>query len=283
MRPSELQMYYQWNMLIGLCIATLLSIGCGVALYVLDGQGADQTFDNGVVTVVTTRDTSTVADGNQVVGYVAGSLNPYATQHQGFLGFVNLRPEQSLLEPIALPPPIFSDDMGPDGLYDTAIWSLSPDESADTGVHIPLNVDFIASQYDDEPAPALVNRGVRVAVRVDPEYPFVAKDTDKEGEITILIYIDSTGELTTFPDWIQGEGIQTLEFTVNGRDKSINYAVREDPPGWYFADNFLKVLPQWKFSPRIENSRPVPALLRIKYYFCLGVNCSKYELIPVPS
>ena len=78
-------------------------------------------------------------------------------------------------------------------------------------------------------------REILVVHKENPKYPFVARDAGKEGVIAVLVYIDSIGELSTFPPWVAGEGIQTLEYTVGGERKVFNYAVKEDPPDRFFA------------------------------------------------
>ena len=156
-------------------------------------------------------------------------------------------------------------------------------EGGEKGLFLPEDYTTASLLLPPEVVRPPANRDIDVVYKLDPEYPFVARDAGKEGGITVLVYIDSTGELSTFPPWIAGEGIQTLEYTVGNRTKVFNYAVKEDPPDWFFAQNFIKVLRTWVFAPRIVDGNPVNSLLRIKYRFCLGQNCIRYELEQVES
>jgi hypothetical protein len=257
----------------------MVCLGLGVGIRVLDRAGK---ADAGrIVTGIYIPDTSVVVREDHPAVRLVNVLNPYAQRHEGFLGFVDLRPVRSLRRPHPVPPPIVSDDAEAGEPEDMTVYSFSPTAGIDTGIYVAPGDDIIFGASGSEPRREVVNRQIEVVVRVDPEYPLVARNAGKEGEIIALVYIDTTGELGLFPDWITGEEIRTLEFAVNGRRKSANYALYEDPTGWFFADNFLKVLPGWRFVPRIEDSRPVASLLRIRYHFCLGVNCLRYELIPV--
>jgi len=205
-----------------------------------------------------------------------GGINPYAMAHDGFLGFVNLRPVCQAPELIAERPDVYDPDFAPLGIDSTP--SFSTVEGDEEGLFLPEEYTIADAYLPPENVRPPVTRQVQVVYKPDPEYPFVARDAGKEGNITVLVYIDSAGELTTFPDWIGGEGIQTLEYTVGSTRRIVNYAVKEEPPGWFFAKNFLKVLPEWVFAPSIRNGKPVSSLLRIKYNFCLGSNCLRYEL-----
>jgi len=207
------------------------------------------------------------------------SLNPYTARHDGFLGFIRLEPTVAVPEQVKISQSLFSDELELAELTSEPILSNSLNQEADTGGY--QVAEFEASEFLPQlktvPPPILAAREIQVVNRVDPEYPWYAKENGKEGKITVLIYIDSTGALSTFPNWIAGEGIKTVEYTVDGESRTANYAFQEDPPEWFFARSFIKVLPEWKFAPRIENGRPVGSLFRIKYTFCLGVNCLKYE------
>jgi hypothetical protein len=117
--------------------------------------------------------------------------------------------------------------------------------------------------------------------RVDPEYPFVALDAGREGEVIILLYVDVNGLPAKFPSWLQGDNIGVYSFQTHGIEHSANFAIKEEPKGWFFGANLLKVLPQWSFAPRIENGQPVNSLLRIRYRFCLGGDCSRLQVTTI--
>ncbi len=200
--------------------------------------------------------------------------------HEGFLGYVRLRPTSATPVAVTLPSQVVASEsaiIGPGEDNPAA----GPEGWGREGSFGPGVDDWLEPALPDPPTSVRsLNRPIGVVRRVDPEYPYVAREANKEGEIIVLVYVDSVGELSTFPDWLQGDGIQTLEHTVNGKPRTLSYAVRESSPGWFFAANFLKVLPQWRFVPRVSDSQPVGAPLRIKYTYCLGINCAHYELIP---
>jgi len=280
MRPSELQIKYQRNMLFGLGISVMFSLVLGVWVRSLDGPTSEPAASADTSHLVI-LDREQVEDTEKAARTTLGGLNPYAKAHEGFLGFVNLRPQEHGPERVVEPPSVFVPDLTPLKADETP--SFSAVEGEQEGLFVPQ-----AYGVEMEPMPSRlvsppVTREVQVVHKVDPEYPFVARDAGKEGRITVLVYVDSSGELTTFPPWIVGEGIQTLEYTVGGVSRTIDYAVKEDPPGWFFAQNFVNVLPKWVFSPRIENGKPICSLLRIKYNFCLGSSCLRYELERVGS
>jgi outer membrane biosynthesis protein TonB len=210
-----------------------------------------------------------------------GGMNPNAIAHEGFLGFVNLRPEPQAPEPIAERPNVSIPDLAPLAFDSTPSFSIV--EGDEHGLFLPEEYtaanEYLPSQNVRPPG----TREILVVQKEDPEYPFVALDAGMEGVIVVLVYVDSTGELSTFPAWIAGDGIQTLEYRVGGKRKIFNYAVKENPPDWFFAKNFIKVLQKWVFAPRIEDGKPVNSLLRIKYRFCLGTNCVRYELEQLKS
>ncbi|MCP4684077.1 MAG: hypothetical protein GY867_01395 [bacterium] len=274
-RPSHLQTYYQRNMLIGLCVSALLACGAGVylsTLQALPGQTIPelacdlQPYDK--------TDSSQTEPGSDGPG--SGGFNPYAEQHQGFMGFATLYPRQNV--PIPAVTRIPSYDLSPDAPEsDATLLSYSPFEGDQTGLYVPDGIGFagaVGAVRRTEP----LNRDIVVVRKVDPEYPYVARMAGKEGQLIVLVYLDSLGRLSEFPPWVSGEGKCTLKYRVAGRRMTADYAYSEDPTDWFFAPNFLRVLPEWRFAPRIENGRPVSSLLRIRYSFCLGLDCGTFRL-----
>lgn len=266
---------YQRNMLFGLGMCVMLSLGFGLWVRSLDGS-TPRSASPTVVPNLVTPDRDLVEPSEKPAMVAVGGINPYAIAHDGFLGFVNLRPVCQAPELIAERPDVYDPDLAPLGIDSTP--SFSTVEGDEEGLFLPEEYTIADAYLPPENVRPPVTRQVQVVYKPDPEYPFVARDAGKEGNITVLVYIDSAGELTTFPDWIGGEEIQTFEYMVGSARRIVNYAVKEEPPGWFFAKNFLKVLPEWVFAPSIRNGKPVSSLLRIKYNFCLGSNCLRYEL-----
>lgn len=275
MRPSELQIRYQQNMLFGLGISLLLSLGFALWVWSLDGRadlnGAPTTLPN---LVIPDRDLVEHSDEPAMISF--GGMNPYETAHDGFLGFVNLRPEPLAPEPTRERPDVYVQDLAPLPVNSTPSFSIVAGD--EPGLFLPEDYNSANEYLPPENIRTPLTRDVQVLHKLDPEYPWVAREAGKEGVITVLIYVDSTGALSIFPSWVGGDGIQKLEYRVAGERKLFNYAVKEDPPDWFFAHNFIKVLSSWSFAPRVENGRPVSSLLRIKYRFCLGQGCIRYEL-----
>ena len=204
---------------------------------------------------------------------------PYP-EHRGFLGFdIKIIPDKNMeITPPQTPlelPEVYSDAEG-----DTSVvLSFSPIESDDTGVYIPEIVGHGYKKFEDESEP--INRDIAVIYKVDPDYPIVAEEAGKEGKVILLIHVDEEGNLSLFPEGVEGSSerpIQMLKFSVNGRKDSLEYVIAtEEPKDWFFASNLVKVIPDWKFRPSIENGVPVPKFLFITYDFCLGINCTKIE------
>ncbi len=274
-RPSHLQTYYQRNMLIGLCVSVLAASGAGVYLSTLQALPG-QTIPELACDLHLYAKTDSSRTNSESVEPGSGGFNPYAEQHQGFMGFATLYPRS--IVPIAAKIHIPSYDLSPDAPEDdAALLSYSPFEGSSDGVYIPDGIGYAQAggpAFRTEP----LNRDIVVVRMVDPEYPYVARMAGKEGQLVVLVYLDSLGRLSEFPPWVAGEGKCELEYGVEDRPVTADYAYTEDPPDWFFVENFLKVLPEWRFAPRLENGRPVRALLRIRYSFCLGLDCGTFRL-----
>gem|GEM_PF-5188757 len=186
-------------------------------------------------------------------------------QRDGFLGFNvefifcddNNHPVEITREP---------DIYIPDKPYlDPALLSFSEIDGDGNALYISQNTEYIHEPGKMKPA---MNHDVIILDKPDPEYPAVAKGAGIEGETNILIYIDSTGNIGPFP-------LQT----DNGDITIVNYYIlSEEPKDWFFAKNLLKVLNKWRFCPRIESGKRVGAYLKVKYIYCLGINCKQENL-----
>lgn len=280
-RPSDLQIYYQRNLLCGLLFSLALSIVAGIWISRLDGNDfRSQLPVHEAGSAVAEDDRNPLADNDNQRYY--RNLHPYYRRHDGFLGFVKLQPvAQNLPVSVTRPSDLSTKELDPEISQEEAeLWTSvggAVDLVLSSGDYYDLGTSKMAPNHN------LADRDVEVFRRPDPEYPLFARDAAKEGKITVLVFIDSVGELSTFPDWLDGEGIKTLECQVNGERKMFQYALKEEPKGWFFAENFLKVLPMWTFTPKIESGISVSSLLRIKFYYCLGLNCMRLELEHVES
>jgi hypothetical protein len=121
---------------------------------------------------------------------------------------------------------------------------------------------------------------VGVLVKPDPEYPIVARQARKEGEVRILVYVDEHGVLTPFPsEIVRDKRVKPLQYVIDGHPQTLEYCViSEEPKDWFFARNLIKVLPVWKFAPKTAMGAPVGDFLVIGYKYCLGINCSSLQL-----
>jgi len=274
---------YQPIMLLAqLCIVVF--VGIMILLSYIPHRLSDNVTNN-IRTIelsVVIQDSSAVIQEDHPAKTILSGLNKYASRHEGFIGHINLIPVPDLIPSELIPAPAIIDE-DEDMEIKMSVVSYSPYEGNDTGIFISKDV-IAGTEYSTDANTDTVLRvdyqEIQVKKKIDPEYPFVAKDEGKEGEIIVLVYIDSIGELSLFPEHIVGD-IHTLQYVKNGQTTQFQYAAKEDPTGWYFIDNFLQVLTAWEFSPRIVDGTPVSAPLRIKYRFCLSLECQKYEIISI--
>jgi hypothetical protein len=144
------------------------------------------------------------------------------------------------------------------------------------GEAIPSDVDFF---IDTTPSP-LDRDSIIVVEKTDPNYPPIAIRTQKEGRVSVLLYVNELGELDRFPDDIKRDArIKTLDYVLDGRRHKLEYyIVSEEPKDWFFARNLLKVLPSWRFLPEVDRGTPVGDYLIITYNYCIGLNCARLDL-----
>lgn len=186
---------------------------------------------------------------------------------------------EALPSPIAKPPKIYALDTTP-YLIDEEI-SISEFDTGAYGAYVPYDGDYSYMPATAEP----VNRPCDVLTKIDPDYPAVAIDARKEGEVLIIIPLDADGNKTIFSADIAqdfeagGYHVYSRKFKVYGNQKKMFEAVIafEEPTDWFFAGNLLKVLSQWTFTPTIENGMAVASYISIRCTYCLGDNCLRYE------
>lgn len=228
-------------------------------------------------------------------------LNPYARNHDGFLGFIRLEPKMTLPEPVVIPQPVYTDETDIDDIPDLGIASYALEEGNDTGVFLPELVDIPPHQFVDESAKqdtTLFSRPVMVIHKIQPDVPPVAEMNEKEGYVEILMLVDKQGNPGNFfcrtptDEDVAGPVLEltvvlknnshaTLQFFINDHDNTLRYVIIEErPKDYYFADYLLKVLPQWRFAPAIKDGQPVESFVLVQYHFCRSddENCKEFFL-----
>lgn len=266
---------YQRNMLVAQLIVVVL-VSVVTAAFIASDRPADVSRHHirVVESPVVIHDSSVVQrDSTRSARRIASPLNPYAHRHEGFLGFINLRPEpsMSILAEAPKVPAITAPDFEPND----SIVSFSLVEGSDTGVFIPENVDF----WSPGKAPSLQVVPGEVLAKVDPEYPPYALSAQKEGEVTVELSVTENGKIGNLPPGMEqeyanrGYRVSTVQYVVNGTIHTGTVAIHEDPPGYWFASNLLKVLGKWTFQPLVENGAVVPSVMVVNYTFCLTDSC----------
>jgi hypothetical protein len=266
---------YQRNMLIAQA-SVVVFVGIVAAAFIASDHPADVTRRNVriVESSVVVHDTSVVQrDSTRTARRIAPSFNPYAQKHEGFLGFITLRPKPSV--PVHAEAPIVPAITAPDFTPSDSIVSFSLVEGDDTGVFIPEDVDLWSQRQNSE----LQVVPCAVVAKVDPEYPPYALSIRKEGEVTVELPVTENGRIGVFPPEMEqeykdrGYRVTNVKYVVNGTVQSGTVAITEDPPGYWFASSLLKVLGKWEFQPFFENGVAVPSLMVVGYSYCLTDSC----------
>jgi len=123
----------------------------------------------------------------------------------------------------------------------------------------------------EERSSELLSQPVRLVVSCDPDYPLIAADAGKEGEVEFLVLIDSTGRPALF--WHQQDDglVQMIDHLL----------LREEPPDWFFAQKAWESIETCQFSPRVEDGRAVSTMVRLTCYFCLSFECHAERIIVI--
>jgi hypothetical protein len=266
-RVNRLKETYQPNMLIGQVVTIVFC--AALALYIKFSDRSDNqefTFSvNGRVRTVTSWDLQELrppgTNSEQPLSTAALVSSP--------LGIgVRLQPKRGDVLPTQprVPYMSFSDD---NPVPDPDYLSFSPPGSGS---------GLLVSGYSDDTSSSeahvkrVMTGLVRVLYQEEPEYPPAALRGTVEGEVEVLVYVDSTGRTAVFP-----------RTDDNGLTHWVtSYVVSEDPCDWYFAEAVLKALPRWRFMPRIESGRPIGSYLIIRHWFCISASCRRYEIRQVP-
>ena len=268
MRPSTLQTTYQRNMLIALLITIM--IFCVAAAYLLS-LSSSLTHADMKTEIIKSKhipDREVIESSNKAA---ERSIDDWLQSERSvFLGFIkNIKiiPDSPEFEIMVKPPKIYTRELAPSlESMDDLSFSITEGGNAQ-GIFVPGNVDFVYG-YKHERNKEVINREIQVLNKPDPEYPLIARLESKEGKVTVLDLVDSTGSLAPFTLQLENSDIQTVEYVV----------VHEEPKDWFFAKKLVQVLPLWTFSPRIQDGKPNCGYLKVTYNYCLGSNCQKLEL-----
>jgi hypothetical protein len=252
----ELKARYQRNMLWSMAVVVCCFGSIGIAIMLTSHSPTPRTVAGISYRMLSTGQTPGIPPR------YGSPLGGGSNDRTGFLGFgrpirvVPDRPEAVLAtKPRArIPLPELAEiDDGP-GL-DTLPFGLLVGVSSST----LSSGDYLAT-LDTSPPGQYMVKEAGVIHKVDPEFPRDALRWRKHGQLTIRVCVGADGTLKPF------------EIEVVKRHKKVVQQVmyvvtQEQPKGFFFAENLLKVLPQWVFRPRIESGAPVDALLDIKYTF----------------
>lgn len=114
----------------------------------------------------------------------------------------------------------------------------------------------------NSPDRILTSSPIKLAYRVSPEYPWVAREAGKEGKVVIKLLIDVNGKPIPF-------------------DGKLCEVISEEPRDWFFAQKLLEVIEYWRFVPHIEDGRPMDYYLELCYTY--GIARSGVELLSHPN
>ncbi len=82
-------------------------------------------------------------------------------------------------------------------------------------------------------------------INLPPAYPEMARISGVSGKVTLKVYVDRHGDVRK---WL---------------------VLKDDPQGLGFADEALKVIPKWKFTPAIQQNAPVGVWVAIPFVFSI--------------
>ncbi|MEA2031904.1 MAG: hypothetical protein U9N55_09975 [candidate division Zixibacteria bacterium] len=276
----QLKACYQRNMMIGMLGAIVIFVlpVCYFSWQSAPESTSPLTFQN-----IYVQDHTMMTSASPTKRNVGGRMQSMLGFHGQFGIKLRIIPDGQVTPiPKAPSPKVYAQELAPI-LTDPNI-SISDMDEGVTGSYVPEDAAYSFEYNADTPA-ELTNRPCTVLTKVDPEYPRVAEEAGKEGQVVLILPIDAVGFKSVFPDDLsrdfekRGYRVQTLEYEVAGVVKrEFNVVVaKEEPADWFFASNLLKVISQWAFTPWIEDGKPVSAFLTISYNYCLAQNCLRYE------
>lgn len=286
----ELKRCHQPNMLKALGSVTFVAIAIGITMRLTDSGVPQSTMDPAKRRAENQVHVSQVEKPVEKARQQFGSLNPYQKQHQGFAGFngykvthdaPEVRPEKPpkvyALKPSELAVP--SDDASYADVPGDSIGIGLP--TLDTAELLPPVIDTFTQKYANQP--------LELISKKPPVIPWLAQDNEREGRVDVLIYVDTEGKPALYAyrpsvaetdanDFsidviLKNKQKARLSFYVDPENKEnqlLCLVVKEDPTDYSFADNLTAVLPEWRFRPRIVNSKPVGTFVIVSFNYCIA-------------
>ncbi|NUO18744.1 TonB family protein [bacterium] len=167
-------------------------------------------------------------------------IRPSAPQQPDFVKVLSV--DELPLDSIALPeeelPPLSSNGHL-DGTIDTGASGQGGVEGIDTseglaGIKPPWETGFSIFEV----APAALYE-----INPQPAYPELARRTGMSGRVFVWVHISEKGDVT---EW---------------------HVVDVKPAGLGFEDEVARVIPKWKFTPALQQNRPVAVWVAIPFKF----------------
>lgn len=263
MRVSRQKITYQRNMLIGQGVALTLSLIFAILLqYALPGSKDTVRLNLSSIPLVDLFRSNPNRTGNSTAG--GGSNGGGRTYQFG--------PNPAIVDDSVEVTRIWTADFPSygdlessyDGFGNGPQYGWGGDDVGDyeTGEYV--------SQF--EPSVELLNRSVGIISARKPDYPLIALERRLEGEVELLLLVDSLGQVARFP------------FQRNDRPTEIvdHLLLKEEPTSWFFAQNSLTALKDWRFYPAVEHGRVVSSFLKVHIRFALGED-SAWLMLETPN
>lgn len=159
--------------------------------------------------------------------------------------------------------------------------SVSDLEKAAIGPYVPEHAEYVATAPPPETTVVVPTvKSSSVIEYIEPEYPMFAREHGKEGVAKLIVYIDTLGNLTLFPEILMRKlkdtlEVQTMTAKIGGEKRRFNYVVcAEQPTDFFFAKSVANVVSKWKFRAATIDGKPINDMLVITHVFCLSGDCS---------
>lgn len=275
-RPSELQIMYQRNFLVAMLLV-LSSIVAPITVFIFNLNSGNTIAAKSCILPEAIQQIATKPVQNSNSHY---SLLPQGAPISGYIGErLRIVPEHISTQPIVTP-----------GRYvpstaDSGVFSFSVIEGAGVGVFTD-DIDDIFVIVVEDNIPIVLDRSARVCTEKyrQPTYPLVAIDSRKEGVVSFVIQIDTSGELAPFSvqTLTSDSDNVSLEIYTNGTDDDLLVLfLCEEPKGWFFQKMVEDVIFKWTYEPAIVNGVLATTFHMVTYNFCLTENCGRLSFTPI--
>ncbi|MFZ2541770.1 MAG: hypothetical protein WAW75_08355 [Gallionella sp.] len=255
------------------------AIGVGIAL--LPHSEQTQTIHSHALPSDAITDTATVFPKMSGPPALA-LLNPYRGKHEGFQGFVIIRPVPELVIPLPLPQNKKAHELAL-SIDEDPLLSATFEENTTVGNGLELSSDIydIESELNANDIRQQISERKSAVIHWDqPDYPVVAKADFEEGNVVAVVQFNTGGWLSTLPDSFHvkyGDQIQQLKVEGSGPSRIIEYFIlSEQPTSRGFAESLIKTFPSAQFVPAISKGQAVSELRLVTMKYCLlGPNCNE--------